>query len=158
MQNRRWLLFVSVIVAAALGLAACGSDNPAPAPASTNAPPAAGVAQAAPNTYTTVSVREAHDALEANPDAVIVDVRTPQEWATTGVPPGAVLIPLDEITRRAQSALPQDRPVYVICNSGNRSRVASEALVQMGFTSVYNVSGGIQDWLSADLPVEPYRP
>jgi rhodanese-related sulfurtransferase len=46
----------------------------------------------------------------------------------------------------------------VICNSGNRSRVASEALVQMGFSSVYNVSGGIQDWLRADLPVEPYRP
>ena len=78
----------------------------------------------------------------------------PPEWAQTGVPVGATLIPR-RIAQRGE--LPQDRPIYLICNSGNRSRVA-DALVERGFTSVYNVDGGIQAWLRAELPTEPYTP
>lgn len=148
LKNIRWAV-LAVLVVAALTLAACGSSSKTAAVNSN---------QAAPGTYTTVNVRQAHDALSANPDAIIVDVRTPQEWATTGVPTGAVLITLDQIAQRAPGALSQDRPVYLICNSGNRSRVAADALVKLGFKSVYNVDGGIQAWMRASLPTEPYAP
>ena len=148
MRNpKRWILLVLLTVIA-VALAACGSDEPE-APAPTQA--------AAPGTFTTVDVRQAHDALSASDDAIIVDVRTAQAWTQTGIPTGATLITLDDIEQRA-SELPKDRPIYLICNSGNRSRVAAEALVRRGFTSVYNVDGGIQAWLRADLPTEPYTP
>jgi rhodanese-related sulfurtransferase len=96
--------------------------------------------------------------LSANHEAQLIDVREPTEWAATGVPPGAVLIPLAEVEGRAPAELVSDRPVYVICKSGTRSRQAAETLIRLGFTEVYNVDGGIQAWLQAGLPVETYKP
>ena len=108
--------------------------------------------------YATVDVQTAHDALSSDEGAQLLDVREPEEWAETGVPAGAVLIPLAEVESRAPSELDADSPVYVICRSGNRSHTASETLVGLGFTQVYNVDGGITAWLDAGLPVETYTP
>jgi rhodanese-related sulfurtransferase len=69
-----------------------------------------------------------------------------------------VLIPLGDLESQAASKLAADRPVYVICRSGNRSRTASDILVGLGFTKVYNVDGGVIAWLDAGLPVETYQP
>jgi rhodanese-related sulfurtransferase len=134
-----------------LGLAASGCSSEEAA-----SPDATGAATAA--AYETVDVQTAHDALSSNTDAQIVDVREPSEWAETGVPPGAVLIPLGEVESRAPAELTADGPVYVICRTGNRSQTASETLVGLGFGQVYNVDGGIVAWLEAGLPVEAYAP
>lgn len=112
----------------------------------------------APDGYATVDVQAAYEALSSDADAQLLDVREPEEWAETGVPQGAVLIPLAEVESRAAAELTSDRPVYVICRSGNRSRTASETLVGLGFTQVYNVDGGVTAWLDAGLPVETYEP
>ena len=85
-------------------------------------------------------------------------MREPDEWAETGVPEGAVLIPLADVESRAAAELAADKPVYVICRSGNRSQTASETLVGLGYTQVYNVDGGVTAWLDAGLPVEAYAP
>ena len=106
----------------------------------------------------TVGVQEAHEALSANAAAQIVDIREPSEWTATGVPGGAVLIPLGQLEQRAPGELAKDQPVYVLCNSGNRGRTGSELLLKLGYAEVYNVDGGIQDWLRAGLPVETYTP
>ena len=90
--------------------------------------------------------------------AQLLDVREPEEWAETGVPQGAVLIPLAEVESRATAELATDEPVYVICRSGNRSQVASETLVGLGYTQVYNVDGGVTAWVQAGLPMETYAP
>ena len=87
-----------------------------------------------------------------------MDVREPSEWAETGVPEGAVLIPLGELEARGPAELQADQPVYVICRSGNRSQTGSDILVGLGFSEVYNVDGGITAWLDAGLPVEAYTP
>ncbi len=108
--------------------------------------------------YVTVDVETAYEALVADETAQLVDVREPAEWAETGVPQGAYLIPLGELEQRAPSELEADRPVYVICRSGNRSRTGAAILVGLGFASVFNVDGGIKAWSSAGLPVEPYAP
>ena len=107
--------------------------------------------------HTNVDVRTAYDQTGANKEAQLLDVREPGEWVCTGVPKGAVLIPLGQVERRAPAELAPDRPVYVLCNSGNRSRKAAENLVRLGFTEVYNVSGGMQAWLRAGLPVKAYK-
>jgi rhodanese-related sulfurtransferase len=113
---------------------------------------------ARPASYVTVDVQETFKQLNANDSAQIVDVREPGEWATTGVPPGAVLIPLGQLEQSASEELAKDGPVYVICNSGNRSRTGASTLIKLGYAEVYNVEGGIQAWLRAGLPVERYQP
>ena len=132
-----------------LGSIACGSSGQEAV--STSAPSETG-------TYTTVDVQTAYDQLSAGDGAQLVDVREPSEWAATGVPPGALLIPLVEVEQRAPAELAMDRPVYVLCNTGNRSRTAADTLVRLGYTQVYNVQGGIRAWIRAGLPVEAYQP
>jgi rhodanese-related sulfurtransferase len=136
MSRRSLLLWLIVVLA--LVLTACGGKDKA--------------------SYTTLTPQKAYDQLSTSTDAVIVDVRNPDEWTTTGIPVGAALIPLPEFEQRAPQELPKDKPIYVICNSGNRSRTASEILIKDGYKKVYNIDGGIQAWLRAGLPVEPYSP
>ena len=107
--------------------------------------------------HTNVDVGTAYDKSKASKEVQLLDVREPREWVATGVPRGAVLMPLGQVERRASTELAADRPVYVLCNSGNRSRKAAEILVRPGFTKVYNVSGGIRAWLKAGLPVKAYK-
>lgn len=112
-------------------------------------------------TFTTISVQEAYDQTQANPDAVLVDVRQPNEWEDFGYPAGAALLEMDDILAIVSGpveGLPQDQPVYVICNSGNRSVIVADHLIGLGYEEVYNVDGGIEAWLDADLPTDEYTP
>jgi rhodanese-related sulfurtransferase len=143
------LSLAAVILLLAVATAGCSSEE-------TASPDGTGAATTA--AYETVDVLTANEALSTNADAQLLDVREPSEWAETGVPPGAVLIPLAEVESRAAAELAADGPVYVICRSGNRSRTASETLVGLGYTQVFNVDGGITAWLEAGLPVEAYAP
>jgi rhodanese-related sulfurtransferase len=111
-----------------------------------------------PTTYTTLNVEDAYDRFSQTNSAVIVDVRNPDEWATTGVPAGAALIPLPEFEQRGLAELAKDQEIFVICNSGNRSRTASQILIDAGYTNVVTIDGGIQAWLQAGLPSEAYTP
>lgn len=80
----------------------------------------------------------------------MLDVRTPEEWEEYHVE-GATLIPLDELEARF-SEVPADQEVIVICNSGNRSVVGRDILLQAGHSSVTSIAGGIQGWMSAGYP------
>ncbi|MFD8377922.1 rhodanese-like domain-containing protein [Streptomyces sp. NPDC059679] len=85
-------------------------------------------------------------------DAVLLDVREPEEWAA-GHAPGAVHAPLSALT--AGAPLPQGlqgRPLVVICRTGNRSRQAVELLVGRRIDAV-DVTGGMGAWAEAGLPV-----
>ncbi|WP_027461209.1 rhodanese-like domain-containing protein [Deinococcus murrayi] len=113
---------------------------------------AATLAACAPQTGTSfpnVSVTDLKAAVDAG--AYVLDVRTPAEYAEGHIA-GAALLPLDEVAARAD-AVPGDRPVYVICRSGNRSAQASELLVKAG-KDVRNVAGGMNDWVAAGYPVK----
>jgi len=83
---------------------------------------------------------------------LLVDVRTPGEFAQ-GHAPGAVLIPLDQIGKRLTELGGKDRPIALICRSGNRSGQAQGILEQAGFTKTVNVLGGMNAWEQAGLPV-----
>ncbi|TBH20088.1 rhodanese-like domain-containing protein [Thermus thermamylovorans] len=87
-------------------------------------------------------------------EAFVVDVREPWEYGEGHVP-GAVNIPLSTLPARL-AELPKDRPILLVCNSGNRSGVAADFLVSQGFPGerVYNLEGGTYAWLGAGLPVE----
>lgn len=85
--------------------------------------------------------------------AFLLDVREPDEFAS-GHAPGSMLIPLGQLKNRiGEIRAAKSDPVVVICRSGRRSLQAADMLGQLGFTSVYNVQGGMIAWEKAALPV-----
>ena len=87
----------------------------------------------------------------ASADHVLVDVRTPEEFASGHIS-GAVNIPLDTISTRL-SEIPQDRDVVLYCRSGNRSNQAWNLLNGEGYSRIYDL-GGVIAWQAAGLPLE----
>ena len=79
--------------------------------------------------------------------AYMLDVRNPDEWVDYHVD-GATLIPLPELEARVNE-VPRDREIIVICNSGNRSQVGRDILLDAGFENVTSIAGGIQGWMSS---------
>jgi rhodanese-related sulfurtransferase len=121
-----------------------------------------------------VDVRTAHERMAAQPDAVYLDVRTPGEY-DQGHPAGAWNVPIllqtahgmapnPEFVAVARATLPRDVPVFVGCKSGQRSRMACQALAGVGFTNLVHVAGGwsgerdvlgrvkAPGWFESDLP------
>ncbi|WP_457640342.1 rhodanese-like domain-containing protein [Persephonella sp.] len=86
-------------------------------------------------------------------DVIILDVRTPEEYAKDGHIKGSNLIPV-QVFRYIYLAGLKDKEVLVYCRSGNRSVTASKMLEQMGVKKVYNLKGGIIEWKSKGFPVE----
>jgi rhodanese-related sulfurtransferase len=77
------------------------------------------------------------------PDAALLDVREPDEWAA-GHAPHAVHLPMSELTARIDE-LPEDDPLYVVCRSGGRSARVVAYLSGQGYPAI-NVEGGMQAW------------
>jgi len=90
-----------------------------------------------------------------NTDHVLIDVRSASEWAS-GHPPKAIHIPLGDIANRMRD-IPGNKPVVVVCASGNRSAIAATALAKKGFSPVFNFSGGMGAWRGAGLPIKSGR-
>jgi len=79
---------------------------------------------------------------------LLLDVREDDEW-DSGHAPGASHIPLGALD---PAAVPRDRPVIAVCRSGGRAGKAAQALAQAGH-DVHNLTGGMQAWAQAGLPV-----
>jgi rhodanese-related sulfurtransferase len=100
-----------------------------------------------------VDVKEAERRLREDEAApLIVDVREPDEHVAGRVDTGAVLMPMSTFAQRMHE-LPKDRPLLMLCASGNRSSAATAHLLRNGWTDVSNVAGGITEWQQAGLPV-----
>ena len=77
---------------------------------------------------------------EATPGAVLLDVRTPQEYAQGHIP-GSRNLPLQELDGIGQAVPDRATPLFVYCLSGARSRQAAAMLGRMGYTGVTNIGG-----------------
>jgi rhodanese-related sulfurtransferase len=96
-------------------------------------------------TYKQISPEEAKNIMDTQRDYIIIDARTEEEFAQGHIK-NAILIPEYEIKDKAEKALPDKNSlILVYCRSGRRSKIASEALVELGYTNVYEF-GGIIDW------------
>ena len=100
---------------------------------------------AAENTYQQITQEEAKNMMDTQ-EAIVLDVREQDEF-DAGHIPGAVLLPVGTITKdTAAAVIPElDSVVLVYCRSGNRSKKASQALVDLGYTGIYEF-GGINTW------------
>jgi phage shock protein E len=141
-----------------LVLASCGGGEPAANAAQpAAAAPDGGSAGTATADITGISVISATDAAaiaESPPEnLVVLDIRTPQEFAE-GHLEGAVLIDFYDADFAEQlAALDPDVPYLMYCRSGNRSSLARGLMEELGFTAVADVDGGINSWTGAGLPV-----
>ena len=97
------------------------------------------------SSYQQVDAETAKEIMDTEDDYVILDARTQAEY-DEGHIPGAILIPHDTVATAAEDALPdKDQLILVYCRSGNRSKQASQTLVDLGYTNVVEF-GGINSW------------
>ena len=95
--------------------------------------------------YVNITVEEVKRIMDSEEGYIILDVRTQEEY-DQGHIPGAIVISHEEITEKAEDVLTdKDQLILVYCRSGRRSKIASEALVELGYTNIKEF-GGIIDW------------
>lgn len=112
-----------------------------------------GAPSALPHRVRTVKVDELKRDLDAGKVAMLIDVRSPEEFAGGHVP-SAVNIPLDQLdSRKSELDAHKADELYMICESGRRSFTASQKLARYGYRPV-NVDGGTSAWRDAGLPTE----
>jgi hydroxyacylglutathione hydrolase len=100
-----------------------------------------------------ISVPELQQLLEENEgEPLIVDVREPWEYHQGHIP-GAQLIPLGELAQRTDELDP-NRPVVLVCATGNRSQTAAAVLGGSQFEKIYNLLEGTLGWRQHGLPLE----
>jgi rhodanese-related sulfurtransferase len=80
-----------------------------------------------------------------------IDVRTPEEFAVAHAY-RTRNIPLDQLKDNLDK-LEKNEPVYLICQSGRRSKQAAEILIDAGFTQAISIAGGTNAWKEAGLPM-----
>ena len=97
------------------------------------------------NTYQQINQEEAKKMMDTQ-EVIVLDVREQNEF-DAGHIPGAVLLPVGTIsTDTAAAVIPElNSTVLVYCRSGNRSKTASKALANLGYTNIYEF-GGINTW------------
>ena len=97
------------------------------------------------NSYRQITQEKAKEMMGAQ-EVVILDVREQHEY-DSGHIPGAVLLPVGTIKEDTAAVVIDDLDtvVLVYCRSGNRSKTASQALADLGYTNIYEF-GGINDW------------
>ena len=95
--------------------------------------------------YVNITAEEAKQIMDSQEGYIILDVRTQEEY-DQGHIPGAIVISHEEITEKAEDVLTdKDQLILVYCRSGRRSKIAAEALVELGYTNIKEF-GGISDW------------
>ena len=95
--------------------------------------------------YMNITAQQAKEIMDTEEGYIILDVRTEEEYAEGHIP-NAILIPDYEIAEKAERVLTdKDQQILVYCRSGRRSKLAAEALVELGYTNIKEF-GGIIDW------------
>lgn len=106
--------------------------------------------QTSPNVKT-IDVTSYSEKIKATSNAQILDVRTPEEYAAGHIENSDNVNWLSDSFVLKTEKYDKTKPVFVYCKSGGRSAKASEKLAELGFTTVYNLDGGMLKWESAGL-------
>ena len=124
-MKNTWIL----MLLAALLLSACGQEQETKQEA----------------VYMNITAEEAKHIMDTEEGYIILDVRAQDEY-DQGHIPGAIVIPHTEIETRAEEELTdKDQQILVYCRSGRRSKLAADALLELGYTNIKEF-GGILDW------------
>lgn len=130
MKKYKGLIVMLMISLCLFGLCGCNGEKPK---------------EETKNSYEQITASQAKELMEKETGYIIIDARTQEEF-DEGHIENAILIPEYEIAQRAEKELPdKDQLILVYCRSGRRSKIASQELVDLGYTNVKEF-GGIIDW------------
>ncbi len=137
-MKKKLLVALFVIASSVLGLTGCSTG-------STQTPAKPAPESKATAQYHKISQQEAKERMDKNSKVIILDVRTPQEFKDGHIAK-AINVPNENINTEPPKELPdKNAEILVYCRSGHRSKQASDKLVQMGYTNIYDF-GGINTW------------
>lgn len=140
----KYFRLFSLLLASVLLVSFGGCKAKEEAPLSTEAPTTK-TTEMINMTYEQISQDEAKRIMDTESDYIIIDARTQEEF-DEGHIENAILIPEYEIQEKAPELIPDKNAlILVYCRSGRRSKIASEALAELGYTNVKEF-GGIIDW------------
>ena len=95
--------------------------------------------------YVNITAEKAKQIMDTEEGYIILDVRTQEEY-DQGHIPGAIVISHEEIAEKSEDVLTdKDQLILVYCRSGRRSKIAAEALAELGYANIKEF-GGIIDW------------
>ncbi len=162
------LILTTLLVATLVG---CGdktnttSATPAvttETPSTTNVASTAAVSMAAPTKIGKIEDID-NNQLQTLLDqgVTLVDIRLPDEWKQTGIIKDSKLLTLfdekgainPEFPSKINQIAPTNKPVAIICRTGNRTQIGAQMLSQAGYGQVYNVQRGITSWIKEGRPV-----
>ncbi len=98
-----------------------------------------------------VTVKEINEMIAGGDECQVIDVREFSEFNSERIA-DAQLMPLSNFEKHADE-IDHSKPVYLMCRSGTRAKMAAEKLIDRGFTNVNVVEGGMAAWTRSDLPV-----
>jgi rhodanese-related sulfurtransferase len=164
LKSRPIILFLIFFVLLISSLS-CSANNgvpvspavPSSSPASTNSSPATLTSNPVLNTPSVpaIDVKEAYELIQSNksnPDFIIIDVRTPDEF-NGGYIAGAVNIDYYSSDFKDKiGQLDRKKEYLIYCRSGVRGAASVQIMLDLGFTRVHNLTGGIVQWINAGLP------
>jgi phage shock protein E len=91
--------------------------------------------------------------MEEKPEIIILDVRTPEEYAVGHIQKALNINYYDQTFQKDLTRLEPRKSYLIYCASGNRSSKARVILTQIGITNLYHLDGGIKAWQKASLPI-----
>jgi rhodanese-related sulfurtransferase len=100
-------------------------------------------------TFRHITPAELQQQLQTDEPLLVLDVRSPEEYAGDGHIAGSRLLPLPQLYQRA-GELPKNQAIVCVCRSGNRSQIACKQLAALGFTHLFNIKSrpALTSWLS----------
>ncbi|HEY7628346.1 MAG TPA: rhodanese-like domain-containing protein [Ilumatobacteraceae bacterium] len=139
---------LTIAAIAILGVSSCGSDSGGKSESTQLAP----TATTRPSTVEVVDVPKGM-ALVTDPSVVVLDVRTPGEFAEGHLDRAQVVDFTAADFRQQIAQFDRSATYFVYCHTGNRSSQATAIMAELGFTKIYDLSGGIRAWSLAGAPV-----
>lgn len=101
-----------------------------------------------------ISVAETQGRLDANPNALLIDVREDHEWQAAHAA-GSEHLGKGIIERDIETTVPDKSTELILyCGGGYRSALAADALQRMGYTNVWSMAGGWKAWNDSGAPIE----
>jgi rhodanese-related sulfurtransferase len=106
------------------------------------------------NTFSQVKAEEIKNMIDQNQDLVLLDVRSPEEYARNRIQK-SVNLPYETITRDIGELVPDKKTkIVVYCLSGSRSVVAAQSLIEAGYLNIFNMENGLLGWRAIGFPLE----
>lgn len=154
MKAKKSLSYLSVLSAAALFVSVILLSNITSGISSNNGLLADTIKSQAEMKIKNVPPKKAKELMGSEKDVFLLDVRTKEEYNESHIKT-AHLIPVQELEQNID-LIPKDRNVVVYCASGKRSARACGILKNKGLKALYNIEGGIRQWMADGYPVETH--